>query len=104
MNQTIPKKPPHKQSNTIDEKHTEMLNQFYENENEIIPKLLEEKTQLKSMISNLKEHEIDAYMDIRDKIHNINSQVKELKQQIENLKSRLISQLPYYLNAVIKYI
>ena len=81
MNQTIPKKPPHKQSNTIDEKHTEMLNQFYENETEIIPKLLEEKTQLKSMISNLKEHEIDAYMDIRDKIHNINSQVKELKQQ-----------------------
>jgi len=81
MNQTIPKKPPHKQSNTIDEKHTEILNQFYENETEIIPKLLEEKTQLKSMISNLKEHEIDAYMDIRDKIHNINSQVKELKQQ-----------------------
>ena len=36
MNQTIPKKPPHKQSNTIDEKHTEMLNQFYENETEII--------------------------------------------------------------------
>jgi hypothetical protein len=58
-----------------------MLNQFYENETEIIPKLLEEKTQLKSMISILKEHEIDAYMDIRDKIHNINSQVKELKQQ-----------------------
>jgi hypothetical protein len=81
MNQTIPKKPPPKQSNTIDEKHTEMLNQFYENETEIIPKLLEEKNQLKSMISNLKEHEIDAYMDIRDKIHNINSQVKELKQQ-----------------------
>jgi len=81
MNQTIPKKPPPKQSNTIDEKHTEMLNQFYENETEIIPKLMEEKTQLKSMISNLKEHEIDAYMDIRDKIHNINSQVKELKQQ-----------------------
>ena len=81
MNQTIPKKPPHKQSNTIDEKHTEMLNLFYENETETIPKLLEEKTQLKSMISNLKEHEIDAYMDIRDKIHNINSQVKELKQQ-----------------------
>ena len=81
MNQIIPKKPPPKQSNTIDEKHTEMLNQFYENENEIIPKLLEEKTQLKSMISNLKENEIDAYMDIRDKIHNINSQVKELKKQ-----------------------
>jgi hypothetical protein len=81
MNQSLTKKPPPKQSNTIDEKHTEMLNQFYENETEIIPKLLEEKTQLKSMISNLKEHEIDAYMDIRDKIHNINSQVKELKQQ-----------------------
>jgi hypothetical protein len=81
MNQSLTKKPPPKQSNTIDEKHTEMLNQFYENENELIPKLLEEKTRLKSMISNLKEHEIDTYMDIRDKIQNINSQIKELKQQ-----------------------
>ena len=33
-----------------------------------------------------------------------NTEIKQLKAQIENLKSLLISQLPDYLNAVIKYI
>ena len=81
MSQSISKKPPQKQTNTIDEKHTEMLNLFYINETEIIPKLTEEKTRLKSLIPNLKDHEIDAYMDIRDKIQDIQYQIKELKQQ-----------------------
>jgi len=81
MSQSIAKKPPQKQTNTIDEKHTEMLNQFYINETEIIPKLTEEKTRLKSLIPNLKDHEIDAYMDIRDKLQDIQLQIKELKQQ-----------------------
>jgi len=81
MSQSISKKPPQKQTNTIDEKHTEMLNQFYINETEIIPKLTEEKTRLKSLIPNLKDHEIDAYMDIRDKVQDIQYQIKELKQQ-----------------------
>jgi hypothetical protein len=81
MSQSITKKPPQKQTNTIDEKHTEMLNLFYINETEIIPKLTEEKTRLKSLIPNLKDHEIDAYMDIRDKVQDIQYQIKELKQQ-----------------------
>jgi hypothetical protein len=81
MSQSLTKKPPQKQTNTIDEKHTELLNQFYINETEIIPKLREEKTRLKSLIPNLKDHEIDAYMDIRDKVQDIQSQIKELKQQ-----------------------
>ena len=81
MSQSISKKPPQKQTNTIDEKHTEMLNLFYINETEIIPKLTEEKTRLKSLIPNLKDHEIDAYMDIRDKVQDIQYQIKELKQQ-----------------------
>ena len=33
-----------------------------------------------------------------------NTEIKQLKNQIENLKSLLISGLPDYLNAVIKYI
>ena len=81
MNQSLTKRPPPKQSNTIDEKHTEMLNQFYENEMVLIPKLQEEKTRLKSLIPNLKENEIDTYMDIRDKINDINTQIKNLKYQ-----------------------
>ena len=81
MNQSMNKKPPPKQSNTIDEKHTEMLNQFYETETETIPKLLQEKERLKALIPNLKDHEIDAYMDIRDKVQEIQYKIKDLKQQ-----------------------
>ncbi len=41
---------------------------------------------------------------MENQINNQNTEIKELKKQIENLKSLLISQLPDYLNAVIKYI
>jgi hypothetical protein len=81
MNQNIPKKPPPKQINTIDEKHTELLNLFHENETETIPRLLAEKERLKSIIPTLQDHQIDAYMEIRDKILDIKSKIKELKQE-----------------------
>ena len=49
--------------------------------------------------------EIDELLiAMEQQIDNQNLQIKELKKQIENLKSLLISQLPDYLNAVIKYI
>ena len=41
---------------------------------------------------------------MEQQIDDQNLQIKQLKKQIENLKSLLISQLPDYLNAVIKYI
>jgi hypothetical protein len=67
--------------NTIDEKHTEMLNFFHEIETKIIPELMEEKGRLKSVIPDLKENEIDKYMEIRDKVLEINSRIKSLKTQ-----------------------
>jgi hypothetical protein len=81
MNQNIQKKPPPKQINTIDEKHTELLNLFHENETETIPRLLAEKERLKAIIPTLQDHQIDAYMEIRDKILDIKSKIKELKQE-----------------------
>ena len=81
MNQNLQKKPPPKQINTIDEKHTELLNLFHENETETIPRLLAEKERLKSIIPTLQDHQIDAYMEIRDKILDIKSKIKELKQE-----------------------
>ena len=49
--------------------------------------------------------EIDELIEaMENQIDDQNLQIKELKKQIENLKSLLISQLPDYLNAVIKYI
>ena len=41
---------------------------------------------------------------MENQIDEQNLQIKELKNQIENLKSLLISQLPQHLNAFIEYI
>jgi len=49
--------------------------------------------------------EIDELLiAMENQIDSQNTEIKQLKKQIENLKSILISQLPDYLNAVIKYI
>ncbi len=49
--------------------------------------------------------EIDELINaMEQQIDNQNIEIKELKTQIENLKSLLISQLPQYLNAVLEYI
>ena len=41
---------------------------------------------------------------MENQIDSQNTEIKELKKQIENLKSLLISQLPQHLNAFIEYI
>ena len=49
--------------------------------------------------------EIDELLiAMEQQIDEQNLQIKQLKNEIKNLKSLLISQLPDYLNAVIKYI
>ena len=49
--------------------------------------------------------EIDELLiAMENQIDNQSLEIKELKKQIENLKSLLISQLPQYLNAVLEYI
>ena len=67
--------------NTIDEKHTEMLQSFEKIETETIPKLIAEKSQLNAKIPLLKEYEIDNYMEIRDRILSIKQQIKLLRSQ-----------------------
>jgi hypothetical protein len=66
---------------TIDLKHTEMLQHFQNIESTTIPNLIEEKTQLKDQITTLKDHQIDEYMDICDKIKQIQQQIRSLKQE-----------------------
>jgi hypothetical protein len=70
-----------KTTNTIDEKHKEMLQTFQDNEMTTIPELIKEKDRLKSLVSTLKENEIDAYMEIKDKVLAIQRQIKDLKHQ-----------------------
>uniref|UniRef100_A0A6C0B8I6 Uncharacterized protein n=1 Tax=viral metagenome TaxID=1070528 RepID=A0A6C0B8I6_9ZZZZ len=78
MNQNSKKLVP-KTTNTIDEKHKEMLQSFHDNETSTIPDLIKEKDRLKSLIPTLKENEIDTYMDIKDKVLAIQRQIKDLK-------------------------
>jgi hypothetical protein len=89
-------------SHTIDEKHTEMMLIFQNNENIIIPNLLEELTKLKNQYQSIKTnaslqnisnnnsdevtqfqssqiHQNNMCMDILDKIKEKNMQIKELK-------------------------
>ena len=68
-------------SNTIDLKHTEMLNYFNEIETVIIPNLILEKARLKTIVPTLKENQIDEYMEIRDKIKAIQTQIREMRSQ-----------------------
>ena len=41
---------------------------------------------------------------MEEQIYDQNIQIQELKKQIENLKSLLISRFPDYLNAVLKFV
>jgi len=71
-------------SNTIDEKHTEMLNKFHENEMETLPELIKEKKRLKHMINT---HKIanpasnEPLLEIQDNIKEIHKQISMLKYE-----------------------
>ena len=65
--------------NSIDIKHTEMLDRFEKIENVIIPNLKKEKEELKEKVSILKEHELDEFMKIKDRVNEIQQELKELK-------------------------
>ena len=45
---------------TIDEKHTEIINEINHNHETVIPELLKEKSRLKDYIRSLKKSQIDA--------------------------------------------
>jgi hypothetical protein len=84
-----------KQSITIDEKHSELIQQFEKNDTEKIPQLEEEIIELKNQVKTLKQSQIDIYMDIRDKIQHKKLQVKELKSQY---KQYLLANSKYVFN------
>jgi hypothetical protein len=70
----------HKQT-TIDEKHSEMLNQFHQATTETIPLLIAEKNRLKEQVRGLAENQIDVYMDLKDKIDALSTQIRDLKSR-----------------------
>lgn len=68
-------------ANTIDEKHTEMLNYFHDLDINIIPKLVKEKKSLKTKLGELDNSKIDIYMEIQDKIGKIKLEIQSLKSK-----------------------
>jgi len=56
-----------------------MLDHFEKIENDIIPNLKKEKENLKEKVSILKEHELDEFMKIKDRVNEIHQELKELK-------------------------
>ena len=69
---------------TIDLKHTEMLKKFEKVDEDIIPSLQSEKSALKSKIHELRENQVEEYMEICDKIKQIQQKIRSLKQEKKN--------------------
>ena len=67
-------------ANTIDEKHTHMLDHFYTIENETIPNILNEIELLKSKAEQL-TNKIEEYMDTSDKITSLKKQIRVLSSK-----------------------
>jgi hypothetical protein len=68
----------------IDTTHSNFIKEFEIDEDEIIPKLLNDKQRIKNRIKNLKDSQIDEYMNLKDEISTINSRIKQLKLKKKN--------------------
>ncbi len=70
--------------NTIDEKHTEMLNHFHDIETDVLPQLITEKKRLKFRLSRLPANSIDTRMEISDRLTVIRQKIANLRSQRTN--------------------
>jgi len=75
------KKVQSKQMTSLDEKHTEMLDLFNENETETIPQLQTEIEELKTQIKSLHKNQIELKLDMKDQIKEKRAVIKRLKEQ-----------------------
>ena len=90
------KKKKESQSNiTIDEKHTQMLNDFYTVEMNLIPELEQKRLMFKSELRALDESDIDKKMEIKDQLRTITEQLKKYKLMKNNY---LLENVPYIFN------
>ena len=71
----------HKQMTSLDEKHSELLTKFNENETIFIPKLVKEIATLKSQYQSLPKSQIELKLDIKDQIREKKSEIKRLKEE-----------------------
>jgi hypothetical protein len=68
-----------KTSTTLDGKHKEFVNEFIKNENEEIPKLKNQKKEIKLLMEN--NLSVEQFLDYRDKLEEIDEEIKFLKSK-----------------------
>jgi hypothetical protein len=74
-----------KYTNTIDNKHTEFINEFTKDEVYVIPELLEEKEKIKQqLLSDCSKFTIEEIMELKDRIIEIKKEIAILKQKKNN--------------------
>lgn len=74
-----------KYTNTLDNKHTEFINEFSKDEIYIIPELQKEKEDLKNNLhQNASKLSIEKIMEIKDRIIEIKEEIKEIKNKKNN--------------------
>jgi len=73
-----------KYTSTLDGKHKEFVNDFFKDEFDIIPKLKEERYSLNKQLEIEKHLNIEQIMEIKDRIKEINENIKELKYKKNN--------------------
>jgi hypothetical protein len=72
-------------STTLDGKHKEFMTDFLKDEYDTIPKLKEERDQLKQELIMSQDHSpIEKVMEIKDRIREINETIKDLKEKKNN--------------------
>ena len=80
---------------TIDEKHTQLLNEFHAVETDTIPELEQQQLRLKSQMRALNESDIDKKMEIKDSLRDIKEQLKKYKMMKNDY---LLNNAPYIFN------
>ena len=64
---------------TLDSKHNEKMKEFYDIKNTKIPTLLQRKKELKKLLKNTKN--IEVQLNIKDEIRDIKTEIKDLKHK-----------------------
>jgi hypothetical protein len=65
---------------TLDNKHKEFINEFAKDENNRIPELINEKSKIKQEL-NSEDLSIEIKLELNDKLKEINSKIRELKNK-----------------------
>jgi hypothetical protein len=73
-----------KYSTTLDGKHKEFINEFNKDDFDTIPKIKEERYNLKKQLEIETNLQIEQKMEIKDRIKDINETIKQLKNKKKN--------------------